>query len=115
MPENRRFLENKSLFLEETHMVFCSASRVQRMLSIQTCFEGITRVFFERSSILTKTSGSVREMHENRRFFENKSLFLQETHMVLCSATRVQRMLSIADSIERITRVFRESSSISPK
>ena len=39
MPENGRFLENKSLFLEEAHMVLCSASRVQRMLSIETSFE----------------------------------------------------------------------------
>ena len=54
MEEKRRFLGNKSLFLKETHMFSCSACRVQRMLSIEASFEGITRVFKELSWIIPK-------------------------------------------------------------
>ena len=65
------------------------------MLSIENSFEGITRVFKELSSIVHKISWFVGELHENRRFFENKRLFLKETLMFLWCACRVQRMLSI--------------------
>ena len=106
MHEIQRFFENKSLFLGETHMFLRSACRVHRMLSIETSFEGITRVFIELSPIIHKMSYSVGEMQENRWFFENKSLFLKETHMFLCSACWVQRILSDDASFEGITRVF---------
>ena len=112
MHENRRFFENQSLFLNETPMLLCFACKVQRMLSIETSLEGITRAFKELSLIIAKTSCSVGEMHENRSFFESKSLFLTETHMSLCVACRVQRMLSIDTSFEGITPVFKEFSSI---
>ena len=106
MHENRRFFLNKSLFLKEPHMFLCSACRVQRMLSIETSFEEITRVFKELSLIIPKILFYVGEMHENRRFFLNKTLFLKEPHMILCSACRVQRILSIQTCFEGITRVF---------
>ena len=114
MHENRRFSLNKSLFLKEPHMFLCSACRVQRMLSIETSFGGITRVFKDLSLIIPKISCYVGEMHENRRFFFNKSLFLKEPHMFLCSACRVQRVLLIETSFEGITRVFKELSLIIP-
>ena len=88
-----------------------SACRVQRILTIQTSVEAVTRVFKKFSSVIPKISCSVCEMQENR-FFENKSLFLKETHMFLCSPCRVQRILSIQTSFERITRVFKELLSI---
>ena len=53
-------------------------------------------------------------MHEKRRFFVNKLLFLTETHTFLFSACRVQRILSIQTSFKGTTRVFRELSSIIP-
>ena len=80
------------------------------MLSIETSFEGMTRVFNELSTIIHKISCSVGEMHENRCFFDNSSLFLTEARMFLRSASSVQRMLSIKTSFERITRVFKELS-----
>ena len=58
MKENHRVFENKSLFLKETRMFLGFDSRVQRILSIKTRFDGITRVFTELSSILSKTSCS---------------------------------------------------------
>ena len=82
------------------------------MLSIETSFEEITPVFKELSLIIPKISCSHGEMHENRRFFENKLLFLKETHIFLWCACRVQRMLSIETSFEGITRVFSDLSSI---
>ena len=85
MHENRRFFENKSLFLTETHMFLGSACRVQRILSIGASFEGITPVFKKLSSIIPKISCSVGELQETGRLFENKSIFLTETHMYLCS------------------------------
>mgnify|MGYP004584054301 CR=1 FL=1 len=85
------------------------------MVSIETSFERITRVFKELSWIISKISCSVGEMHENRRFFLNKSLFLKEPQMFLCSACRVQRMISIRTSFEGIARVFKELSWIIPK
>ena len=104
MSLNRRFFENKSLFHTETHGFLRCACRVQRTLSNEASFEGITRVFKELSSIIRKISNeacseeitrvfkelssiipkilcSVGEMSENRRFNENKSLFLTETHV----------------------------------
>ena len=113
MHENPSFFENKSEFFKETHMVLCSASRVQRILSIQISFEGITRVFEELSSIIYKISCSVGEMHENRGFFKIKSVILKETH--LCSDCIVNQILSNEDRIEGITRVFKELSTIIPK
>ena len=62
MLENRRFFESISLFLRETHMFLRSAYRVQRMPTIETSFEGITRVFKELSTIIPKISRSVGEM-----------------------------------------------------
>ena len=115
MHENRSFLENKALFLQETLMFLCSACRVQRILSIEASFEGITRAFKELTSIIPKMSCSVSEMHENRRFYENKSLFLKEAHIFLCSACRIQRFLSIETSFDGITKVFKELSLIIPK
>ena len=91
MHENRRFFENKSLFLTETHMFLCSTCRVKLILSNEANFDTITRVFKELLSIVPKISCFVGEMHKNRRFFESKSLFLKETHMCLCSAGRVLR------------------------
>ena len=72
MHENRRFFEISSLFLTETHMFLLSACSVQRILSFETSFKGIARVYRELSTIIPKISCSVGEMHENRRFFENK-------------------------------------------
>ena len=91
-------------------MYFWSACRVQRKLSNETTFEGITRVFEELSSIIYKISCSVGEMHENRGFFKIKSVILKETH--LCSDCIVNQILSNEDRIEGITRVFKELSSI---
>ena len=54
--ENRRFFENERIFFKERYMCLWSASRVQRMLSIETSFEGITRVIKELSSIISKIS-----------------------------------------------------------
>ena len=51
-------------------------------------------------------------MHEIRRFFEYKSIFLKETHMFSCSARRDERILSNEASFETITRVLKELSSI---
>ena len=78
------------------------------MLSFKTGYEGITQVYKELSSIIPKIWCIVGEMLKNRSFFENKRLFLKETHMVLCSACRVQRMLSNETSSEGITPVFKE-------
>ena len=88
-------------------MFLCFACRVQRMLSIEATFEGITRVFKKLSSILAKTSCYVGEMHENLRFFEIKGLFLKKTHMFLFFACRVQRMISIDTSFGglEVTRI----------
>ena len=72
MRENRRFFEDKSLFVTETQMFLCSACRIKRMPSIEASFEGITRVFKELSPIKYEMSSSAGEMHENRSFFENK-------------------------------------------
>ena len=69
MHENLRFFEIKGLFLKKTHMFLFFACRVQRMLSIDTSFGGITLVFKELSSIGPKISCSVGALHENRRFF----------------------------------------------
>ena len=113
--ENRRFIENKSLFLTETNMFLYSACRVQRTLSNDASFEGITRVFKQLSSIIPKMSFSVGALRENRHFWGNKSLFLTETDMFLRSACRVQRTLSNAARFEEITRVFKELSTIIPK
>ena len=55
----------------------------------------------------SQISCSVGEMHENWRFFLNKSLFLKEAHVFLCSTCRVQRILSIENSFEGITRGFK--------
>ena len=55
----------------------------------------------------TQNVCSVGEMPDNRRFFENESLFLTETQMFLCSACRVQQMPSIETSFEGIARVFK--------
>ena len=115
MQDNRRFFLNKSLFLKDPHMFLSSAGRVQRMLSIETSFERITRVFKELSWIIPKISCSVGEMHENRSFFLNKSLFLKEPHMFLCSDCRVQQILSIQTCFEGITRVFKQLSWIIAK
>ena len=89
-------------------MFLCSACRVQRMLSFETSFDGITPVFKELSSIIPKISCSVCEMHEKRRFFESKSLFHRETHMFLCSVCRIQRMQSIETCFEGIAPVIKE-------
>ena len=102
MDEKRRFTENESIFLKEKHMFLCSACGVQRILSIQTSFKGLTRVLKELSSIITKITCYVGVLHENRRFFKNKSSFLKETNMFLSSACRVQRMLSNEANFEGI-------------
>ena len=115
MDENRRFTENESLFLKGIHMSLCSACGVQLILSIQTSFKWLTRVLRELSTIITKISCSVGVLHENRRFFRNKSLFLKGTNMFLSSACRVHRFLSIQTSFEAITRVFKELSTNIPK
>ena len=115
MHENRRFFENKSLFLKETHMSWCFACRVQRMLSIETSFVGITRVFKALSSFAPKISWSVGEMHENWGFSENKRLFLKETHLFFCIACRVKRLLSNETSFEWIIPVFKKLTSIATK
>ena len=83
MRENRRFIKNKSLFFRETHIFLCSACRVQQTLSNEASSEWITRVFKEFSSIKHKKSCSVGEMGENLRFFENNSLFLTDTYVLV--------------------------------
>ena len=92
-------------------MFLWSAFRVQRTLSIETSFEGITRDFKELSSIVPRISSSVCEKHGNRSFFVNERLLLEVTHIFLWSTCRVQRMLSIETSFEEITRVFKDLSS----
>ena len=87
-------------------MFLYSAGRVQRKQTIETSFEGITRVFKELSSIIPKTSFSIVEMHDNRRFSLNKSLFLKEPHMFLCSACRVNECY-------RLRHVLKEDNEVS--
>ena len=56
MSENRRFKENKTLFLPETHVFLRFARRVHRFLSNEASLEGITGVFKELSLVIPKIS-----------------------------------------------------------
>ena len=73
-------------FLKERYMFLLLPCRVKRMLSNETRFERISRVFKKLSSIIAKIFWSTwsGKRHENRSFFENKRLFSKK-HTCLCS------------------------------
>ena len=80
---NSRFFENKRLFLKGRYKLLWSTCRVQRMLSIETSFWGITLVFKSYHRSYPKYCFPWTGRHENRRFFENEILFLKERYMCL--------------------------------
>ena len=89
--------------------------RVEQMQSNATRLKRTSWVFQELSSIVAKISCFIGEKHENPSFIENKILFFDESDMILLLTYRDKRMLSNATSFERISIVFKELSSNTPR
>ena len=92
--ENRSFYGNTRLFFNRTYMFLWSSFSVQRILSKETRFDGISGVLKELLLFINKIWCSVGKRHENRRFFRNKRLFFNQRYMFFFSICIVNRMLS---------------------
>ena len=85
------------------------------MISDETSFQEIPWVFIELSLIIHKISCPIFERHENRRFFENKRLFLNQRNIFLWFTCKVTRMLSNGTSFEGLSWAFNELSAMIAK
>ena len=108
---NQSFFESKIFFFKERYMFLMLTCRVKRMISNATGLKSVTWIFKELLSIIATISSSVDERHKNQSFIWNKWLFFSERCMFLILTCRVKRILSNANSFERIAQVCKDSSS----